>query len=53
MRQEMDTGSSQVTNNQANSKSSRRNVKQRYNFVTDDPNFEETVKMASPDIKRK
>jgi hypothetical protein len=49
----MDTGNSQVTNNPSNSKSSRRNVKQRYNVLTDDPNFEEAVNMASPDIKRK
>lgn len=49
----MDTGNSQVTNNASNSKSSRRNVKQRYDALTDDPNFEEGVNMASPDIKRK
>lgn len=49
----MDTGNSQATNNPSNSKSSRRNVKQRYDVLSEDPNFEEGVNMASPDIKRK
>ena len=49
----MDTGNSKLTNNPSNSKSSRRNVKQRYNVKTDDPSFEEEVNLASPDIKRK
>lgn len=51
----MDTGESQLTNNHpsTNSKSSRRNVKQRYNVMTDKTTCDEVVNIASPDIKHK